>query len=483
MISKFLVAAFACAGMASAVAQSLPEAGPVVPAAELLTPAQLRGPQFTVAADVPVVNYLGQFQLSSPYGMFAVSGRRVLSVRESELPAIQALDQVNQSEAFQQSLAQAATAPVQLVRSAVTNPAGTVENLATGFGTILGRIGRVAEMGANAVVDGASDLQSGAAQARPRRRWRASRCRRFSSATRSATTRRGASGRRSSTSIRTPPTPSCAPSSTRWPPRALLGSFAIESAMSIVAAPLQYAVEFDGTVRDAVWNTPAIDLETRNQERLAQMGIDGRVVRDFFRNRWFTPTLQTALVTALERFAGASGRESVVRNAIGVQGEVRARALIYGLRTLAAYQAAGHSLTTVTANGVLAVGVTARGERVVAADLDYVWWSEQTAAFAKRGMEARRKIALVTGLVTPEARQGLERARLARGGERAGGVTPARDQSRRTSAMAATIIAMKNTKVHDGIASPRKTQPCSAHSPLPFNTREMTSVSGRVSSM
>jgi len=410
MISKFLVAAFACAGMASAVAQSLPEAGPVVPAAELLTPAQLRGPQFTVAADVPVVNYLGQFQLSSPYGMFAVSGRRMLSVRESELPAIQALDQVNQSEAFQQSLAQAATAPVQLVRSAVTNPAGTVENLATGFGTILGRIGRVAEMGANAVVDGASDLQSGAAQApatqevageplpplfigdpfgynKARREW--------------------------AKKLNIDPyttNPVLRPKLDQVATASFAGSFAIESAIGLVAAPLQYAVEFDGTVRDAVWNTPAIDLETRNQERLAQMGIDGRVVRDFFRNRWFTPTLQTALVTALERFAGASGRESVVGNAIGVQGEVRARALIYGLRTLAAYQAAGHSLTTVTANGVLAVGVTARGERVVAADLDYVWWSEQTAAFAKRGMEARRKIALVTGLVTPEARQGLERA-------------------------------------------------------------------------
>ena len=410
MISKSLVAALACAGIVTAVAQPLPEAGPVVSAAELLAPSQLRGPQFSVATDVPVVNYLGQFQLSSSYGMFAVSGRRMLAVRESELPAIQALDQVNQSEAFQQSLAQAATAPVQLVRSAVTNPAGTVENLATGFGTILGRIGRVAEMGANAVVDGASDLQSGAATApatqevageplpplfigdpfgynKARREW--------------------------AKKLNIDPyttNPVLRPKLDQVATASFAGSFAIESAIGLVAAPLQYAVEFDGTVRDAVWNTPAIDLETRNQERLAQMGIDGRVVRDFFRNRWFTPTLQTALVTALERFAGAGGRESVVRNAIGVQGEVRARALIYGLRTLAAYQAAGHSLTTVTANGVLAVGITTRGERVVAADLDYVWWSDQTAAFAKRGMEARRKIALVTGLVTPEARRGLERA-------------------------------------------------------------------------
>ena len=39
-------------------------------------------------------------------------------------------------------------------------------------------------------------------------------------------------------------------------------------------------------------------------------------------------------------------------------------------------------------------------------------------------------------------------------------------QSRRTSAIAAAIIAMKKTNVHDGIAGPMKRHPCSAHSPL-----------------
>ena len=55
--------------------------------------------------------------------------------------------------------------------------------------------------------------------------------------------------------------------------------------------------------------------------------------------------------------------------------------------------------------------------------------------------------------------------------------------SRLISASAATIIAMKKTSVHDGIARPRKYQPASAHSPLPLNTLVRTSVSGSVSSM
>ncbi len=56
-------------------------------------------------------------------------------------------------------------------------------------------------------------------------------------------------------------------------------------------------------------------------------------------------------------------------------------------------------------------------------------------------------------------------------------------QSRRTSTIAAAIIAMKNTSVQAGIARPRRCQPASAHSPLPLKTRVSTSVSGNVSSM
>ena len=55
--------------------------------------------------------------------------------------------------------------------------------------------------------------------------------------------------------------------------------------------------------------------------------------------------------------------------------------------------------------------------------------------------------------------------------------------SSRASAIADATIATKNTNVHDGIARPRNSQPCSAHSPLPFSTRPITSDSGNVSSM
>ncbi|MEP6941630.1 MAG: hypothetical protein ABI981_01765 [Betaproteobacteria bacterium] len=391
-------------------AQPLQTEAPRVAVTDLLPESAVSGPLFSLPPIVPIQNYLGQFELRSTYGVFNVSGRRMLAVREAELPAIQALDQVNKTDAFQQSLTQAASAPVQLVRSAVTNPAGTVENLASGLGTIFGRIGRVAEVGVNAVVDKATDLSSGAQPStaapsaggpapplftgdpfgynKARREW--------------------------AKKLNIDPyttNPVLRPKLDQAAAASFAGSFAIDTALGLAAAPLQYAVEFDDTVRDSVWNVPAIDLQSRNQATLTAMGIDGRVVRDFFRNRWFTPTLQTALVTALEQFPGATGRESVIRDATTVEGEVRARALVNGVRALAVHQSSTGRFKSITASGVLVAGVALSGERVVAADLDYVWWNAQAAEFARRpGITERRKLVLVTGRVDEDARRGLERA-------------------------------------------------------------------------
>ncbi len=81
----------------------------------------------------------------------------------------------------------------------------------------------------------------------------------------------------------------------------------------------------------------------------------------------------------------------------------------------------------------------------------------------------------------PGADRRSHRRRTALGG-RAGQVA-APGQSLRIRAIDAAIIAMKKTNVHDGIASPMNSQPCSAHSPLPLSTLPITSVSGIVSSM
>ena len=117
------------------------------------------------------------------------------------------------------------------------------------------------------------------------------------------------------------------------------GSFAINTAIGAVSMGANLVVGFDTDVRDAVWNQPPSTSPGENESRLLAMGVSGRTTRDFLRNRWFTPSLQTALVIALTKLAGVAGAESVIQVASQVQGEGHVRFLVESIRMLGRYDA------------------------------------------------------------------------------------------------------------------------------------------------
>lgn len=411
---RVVVASLLCAMWlpAGAQATSRYEAAPRLPGADLVPAALLSGPLHTVAEPIALDGFVGRFDIDSRFGQFRVLGADLFAVRVRELAAIKALGDVSESAAFQEALARSAQAPVQLIGNAFTNPSGTVENVATGFGTVLGRAGRVATVGARAVGDAKSDMVAPASR---------------------------------------PAAPSAQPTGEELPPaftgdpfgfnrarrewakelgidpyttnpvlrvrldqvaRATFsGNFAVNVTLGLVVAPLQYATTFDGVVRDSVWNTPIVDLIAQNERRLQAMGITGRPVRDFFRNRWFTPTVQTALVQALEQLPHVQGLESVIQTASALQGEARARSLVGAVRLLADYHRQT-PLAKIRTSGIVLIGTTHPGGLVVATDLDYVWWNEEAAQFAARAdLKAKRRTLLLTGKASPRASEELARAK------------------------------------------------------------------------
>ena len=145
------------------------------------------------------------------------------------------------------------------------------------------------------------------------------------------------------------------------------------------------------------------------------MNIQGRPVRDFFRNRWFTPTLQTALVHALEQLPNARGRSSVIVTASTINGEARARAFIGAVRMLAYHHAHVAPVHTIRMAGIAAVGTTAGGDLVVATDFDYVWWNAEAAEFAARtDLAAKRRTLLVSGIASERAVAGTRSRQMGR---------------------------------------------------------------------
>jgi hypothetical protein len=349
--------------------------------------------------------------IESKFGRFSVLGVNMLGVRVNELQAIEVLQEVQKSQAFQDSLARAAQAPIQLVQSAVTNPLGTVENVGQGLGNVLGRVGFLARSGAQSVSDSATSRNTAptssglppapAGEAMPpafngdpfgynkaRRDW----------------------ARQLNIDPYTS-NPVLRPLLDNASAASFAGSFAINTAIGAVSMGASLVVGFDTDVRDAVWNQPAVDLARQNESRLLAMGVSGRTTRDFLRNRWFTPSAQTALVIALAKMGGIAGVESVIQVASQVQGETRVRFLVESVRMLGQSQGKESRLIKLRMSGMVPVGVADDGTVVAAAAIDYAYWDQTSAEFAQRKeLKQKRRVLLVAGPASERARKEFEKA-------------------------------------------------------------------------
>jgi len=189
------------------------------------------------------------------------------------------------------------------------------------------------------------------------------------------------------------------------------GSFAINTTIGAVSMGANLVVGFDTDVRDAVWNQPAVDLARQNEARLLAMGVTARTTRDFLRNRWFTPSLQTALVVALSKMGGIAGAESVIQVAAQVRGETHVRFFVESVRMLGQYDGKEARLAKLRMSGMVPVGVADDGTLVVAVAIDYAYWDKAAAAFAQRKeLQGKRKVLLVAGNASEQARQEFRKA-------------------------------------------------------------------------
>jgi hypothetical protein len=141
------------------------------------------------------------------------------------------------------------------------------------------------------------------------------------------------------------------------------------------------------------------------------MRVSGRTTRDFLRNRWFTPSLQTALVLALPKLGDVSGAESVIHVASQVQGETRVRFLVESVRMLGEFQKKDYGVAKLRMSGMVPLGIAGDRTLVAAAAIDYAYWDETAAEFAQsKELKAKRRILLVAGAASERTRQEFEKA-------------------------------------------------------------------------
>jgi hypothetical protein len=93
--------------------------------------------------------------------------------------------------------------------------------------------------------------------------------------------------------------------------------------------------------------------------------------RALIKNPWYSLSVLTSLVTALDRLSGVNGRPAVVALALTATSEDQARFLASAVEMLAAHHQTVEPLAEVVARGTV-IGRTQRGAQLVPGAVDYV---------------------------------------------------------------------------------------------------------------
>src|SRR5262245_51118508 len=129
------------------------EKPPTLPAKDIVPAAILSGKGYTIDAKVPTDGLLGRYTIrSAGAGLFPAHGLEMLSVRVSELPAIQQLQGMSRSKVFLTAARGAAEKPVKAAVNIVTHPKETLQGIPAGVGRFFDRV----QSGASRMIDAAS---------------------------------------------------------------------------------------------------------------------------------------------------------------------------------------------------------------------------------------------------------------------------------------------------------------------------------------
>jgi hypothetical protein len=377
-----------------AQAQSTVEAPPVLQASELAPPDLLKGPTFVVDDQVPIQGMLGQFIIRSDVGTFEAHGRELLRIRVGELHALTQIDRTSKSEEFLKAAGNAVARPVESAANMLLNPVETVKGVPGGVERFFDRV----ELGAQMIGGATSDAgQSSSQRAEDITR-------RVGGITADVfgyeSERRALAKSLGVDPYTTNPVLSKKLSDMAWV--AFSGRVGVNTLISVFV-PASIAISAASVTNSMIYDTPAADLITRNEQKLLGMGASEQQTRALIKNQWYSLSVLTSLVTALDRLSGVDGRPAVVALAATATTEDQARFLASAVEMLAAHHQTVEPITAVMAQGTV-IGRTQSGALLVPGAVDYVAWTDKVAGVAGRtDLQGATGSIWITGRMSPAA--------------------------------------------------------------------------------
>ena len=389
------------------------EEPPVLEAAAFAPPdVPLKGAQYAVDAEVPTDGLLATYTIRSDFGPIEARGPGMLKRRVAGVEAVARLREMKTTDVFIKSLSQSGKALGDAAINVVTNTKEVAKAVPAGVGRFLERTARSAKTAVQKIGDVKEDKEGGAphgAEASTNGQNVA-----LAAGVSAGNTalnvlgyeekRRGLAKELNVDPYTTNPVLKKALDDVAW--AAFAGGLGVD--LLATQVPGGRLVQSTSTLSDWIYAKPPGDLKVWMEKSLKDMGVDQETIDLFLRQKYWTLTMQTALVMALEKLAGVEGRVEVMDTAVTAENEDQTRFLAVGMALLARE----HESTPLGAIlGGKPIGMSKEGRVIATMPLDYVCWTERVAKFAHReDLAPYRPTVLLTGRFSPRAHSELVNA-------------------------------------------------------------------------
>ena len=377
-----------------ATAQSRFEKPPVLEASKIIAPDLLSGPHHRTDDKVHNDGYINSYTIHSTFGEFKAISTAMLRIRINELSAIHAIEQVEGSEEYAESVKESGVDIAEGTKALVTQPVDALKGTATGIGLLfkrgaeslfMSKPGRYEDSRAKALIG-------------------------FSKTKRDYAKEFGVDVYSSNPILQDHL------NEIAWTGYA--GGLSVSALTVAIPGGAGIAVSVAGgtdLLNEVIATTPPSDLRRMNREKLKKMKVSADVIDLFIDNPNLSPRHQTIIVAALESMPKTSNRESFVKFAVLTDTEEVALFAQQVVQMHAGYHKKIDKIEEFIPFGSVIASRSAKGKLIAAAPLDYMIWNIYNAEifqafddFVERTPAIKDKELWLTGSLSPMTRTHLK---------------------------------------------------------------------------
>ena len=379
------------------LAQTAYETPPKLKASKILPPALLKGPVFHVDEEVVNDGYMNTYTIESQFGTFTANSDEELRIRVGEVNAIAKMDELARSEQFIKGVGKAGKDVLDSSKDLVFHPVETFKDTTGGVKAMFQSVRRgVGELGEEGGGVGSIDVGEMIGYSRAKRQYAAE----FGVDPYSTN-------------------PVVQAQLTRLSKAGFVGDVGAGAALGFLDGGVGMTMSVLGnlqTLKEELRDKSPDELRELNEKRLRAMGVEQSVIDLYLGNYVFSPTYQTAFVSALDEIHGAADRGQFVKVAVLAKDEDQALFRLFQARMYANYHKSVKPIQAfVLVSKLLVVAArTPDGALVVNVPADDVFFTSSLADFfeaARSGLDnvpgVSRKELWIAGGMSPTARKWL----------------------------------------------------------------------------